>query len=169
MRRPSVEVGAELLGKYAGDGNWYDVIVEAVSTDSARVRFRDYGNSEDVALSDLRAKGDDRDAIIAQLRADLAAATASLNQVSGEMSRRDQPVNDARDGRRAAEALLRTEVGVCIEEARATGLRREALLARRRDRERRRARADADARRERTERARDKQRPEDPCNPGHTA
>ena len=62
------------------------------------------------------------------------------------MSRRDQHVNDARDGRRAAEALLRTEVGVCIEEARATGLRMEALLARRRDRERRRARADADAR-----------------------
>ena len=78
--------------------------------------------------------------------ADLAAATASLSQVSGEMSRRDQHVNDARDGRRAAEALLRTEVGVCIEEARATGLRMEALLARRRDRERRRARADADAR-----------------------
>ena len=42
--------------------------------------------------------------------------------------------------------MLRTEVGVCIEEARATGLRMEALLARRRDRERRRARADADAR-----------------------
>ena len=43
LRRPLVEVGAELLGKYAGDGNWYDVIVEAVTTDSARVRFRDYG------------------------------------------------------------------------------------------------------------------------------
>ena len=78
--------------------------------------------------------------------ADLAAATAQLSATSGEMSRRDQHVNDARDGRRAAEALLRTEVGVCIEEARATGLRMEALLARRRDRERRRARADADAR-----------------------
>ena len=77
LRKPSVEVGAELLGKYAGDGNWYDVIVEAVSTDSARVRFRDYGNSEDVALSDLRAKGDDRDAVIAQLRADLAAQPRS--------------------------------------------------------------------------------------------
>ena len=77
LRRPSVEVGAELLGKYSGDGNWYDVIVEAVSTDSARVRFRDYGNSEDVALSDLRAKGDDRDAVIAQLRADLAAQPRS--------------------------------------------------------------------------------------------
>ena len=28
LRRPSVEVGAELLGKYAGDGNWYDVIIK---------------------------------------------------------------------------------------------------------------------------------------------
>ena len=43
----------------------------------ARVRFRDYGNSEDVSLSDLRAKGDDRDAVIAQLRADLAAQPRS--------------------------------------------------------------------------------------------
>ena len=68
LRRPLVEVGSELLGKYAGDGNWYDVIVEAVSTDSARVRFRDYGNSEDVALADLRAKGDDRDASRAMRR-----------------------------------------------------------------------------------------------------
>ena len=42
----------------------------------ARVRFRDYGNSEDVALSDLRAKGDDRDAVIAQLRAELASQQA---------------------------------------------------------------------------------------------
>jgi hypothetical protein len=33
LRRPSVEVGAELLGKYAGDGNWYDVIIEAVTAD----------------------------------------------------------------------------------------------------------------------------------------
>ena len=33
LRRPSVEVGAELLGKYAGDGDWYDVIVEAVTAD----------------------------------------------------------------------------------------------------------------------------------------
>jgi hypothetical protein len=33
LRRPSVEVGAELLGKYSGDGNWYDVIVEAVTAD----------------------------------------------------------------------------------------------------------------------------------------
>jgi myosin heavy subunit len=40
------------------------------------VRFRDYGNSEDVSLSDLRAKGDDRDAIIAQLRAELASQKA---------------------------------------------------------------------------------------------
>ena len=77
MRQPSVEVGAELLGKYAGDGNWYDVIIESVSDDSARVRFRDYGNSEDVSLSDLRAKGDDRDAIIAQLREELVARPRS--------------------------------------------------------------------------------------------
>ena len=41
------------------------------------MRFRDYGNSEDVALADLRAKGDDRDAVIAQLRADLAAQPRS--------------------------------------------------------------------------------------------
>ena len=33
LRRPLVEVGSELLGKYAGDGNWYDVIVEAVTAD----------------------------------------------------------------------------------------------------------------------------------------
>ena len=35
LRRPLVEVGSELLGKYAGDGNWYDVIVEAVTADGA--------------------------------------------------------------------------------------------------------------------------------------
>ena len=81
----------------------------------------------------------------AERRGCVSAATTSLNQVSGEMSRRDQHVNDARDGRRAAEGVAADEVGVCIEEAR-DGLRMEALLARRRDRERRRARADADAR-----------------------
>ena len=35
LRQPLVEAGAELLGKYAGDGNWYDVIVEAVTADGA--------------------------------------------------------------------------------------------------------------------------------------
>ena len=35
LRQPSVEVGAELLGKYSGDGNWYDVIIEAVTADGA--------------------------------------------------------------------------------------------------------------------------------------
>ena len=35
LRRPSVEVGSELLGKYAGDGDWYDVIVESVTADGA--------------------------------------------------------------------------------------------------------------------------------------
>ena len=35
LRQPSVEVGSELLGKYAGDGNWYDVVVEAVTADGA--------------------------------------------------------------------------------------------------------------------------------------
>ena len=35
LRQPLVEVGSELLGKYAGDGNWYDVIVEAVTGDGA--------------------------------------------------------------------------------------------------------------------------------------
>ena len=46
----------------------------------------------------------------------------------GRDESRDQHVNDARDGRRAAEALLRTEVGSASRK-RATGLRMEALLA----------------------------------------
>jgi len=77
--------------------------------------------------------------------ADFAATAAKLRATSGAIALRDQSASDARDGRRAAEALLRTEVGVAIDEAQRTGARMDALLARRRDRERRRSRADADA------------------------
>ena len=69
LRQPSVEVGAELLGKYAGDGNWYDVIVEAdsASTDGARiVPLRDYGNAvrgRGVVGSARPPASDDRDAL----------------------------------------------------------------------------------------------------------
>ena len=114
LRRPSVEVGAELLGKYAGDGNWYDVIVEAVSSDSARVRFRDYGNSEDVSLSDLRAKGDDRDAVIAQLRAELA-------------QRESEPRHDGADLRDTELASLRAELASKNDEAARAALLEETV------------------------------------------
>ena len=119
LRQPLVEVGAELLGKYAGDGNWYDVIVEAVSTDSARVRFRDYGNSEDVALADLRAKGDDRDAVIAQLRAELAARRDDRERRRGDRITRRPGRAKKRRARDASDG------GANARDARANGRRAE--------------------------------------------
>ena len=81
----AIVVGAELLAMYSGDGNYYDVIVEAVTEAGCQVRFRDYGNSEEVPLQYLKARDgagaatgvDERDAVIASLQQELAQRAPS--------------------------------------------------------------------------------------------
>ena len=51
-----VVVGAELVGRYSGDGKYYDVIVEAVTDFGYKVSFTEYGNSEELPLEYLRVR-----------------------------------------------------------------------------------------------------------------
>jgi survival-of-motor-neuron-related-splicing factor 30 len=51
-----IVVGAELVGRYSGDGKYYDVIVEAVTDFGYRVAFTEYGNSEELPLEYLRVR-----------------------------------------------------------------------------------------------------------------
>ena len=51
-----VVVGAELVGRYSGDGKYYDVVVEAVTDFGYKVSFTEYGNSEELPLEYLRVR-----------------------------------------------------------------------------------------------------------------
>ena len=46
-------VGAELVGRYSGDGKYYDVVVEAVTDFGYKVSFTEYGNRKNY-LSNTR-------------------------------------------------------------------------------------------------------------------
>jgi len=54
-----LRVGFECVGRYSGDGKYYDAVVEAVTDFGYKVSFTAYGNAEELPLEYLRPKGDD--------------------------------------------------------------------------------------------------------------
>ena len=51
-----IAVGAELSGKFSGDGQYYDVVVEEVTESGYKVLFTEYGNSEELPRTDLKQR-----------------------------------------------------------------------------------------------------------------
>ena len=45
-----IAVGYECVGRFSGDGKYYDVVVEAVTDFGYKVNFIEYGNSEELPL-----------------------------------------------------------------------------------------------------------------------
>ena len=56
-----IEVGAELLGRWYGDGEFYDCVVEKVTETGYVVLFTEYGNREELTIDDLRWYDDDEE------------------------------------------------------------------------------------------------------------
>ena len=56
-----IEVGAELLGRWYGDGEFYDCVVEKVTKTGYVVLFTEYGNREELTIDDLRWYDDDEE------------------------------------------------------------------------------------------------------------
>ena len=56
-----IEVGAELLGRWFGDGEFYDCVVEEVTETGYIVLFTEYGNREELTIDDLRWYDDDEE------------------------------------------------------------------------------------------------------------
>ncbi len=54
-----IEVGTELLGRWCGDGEFYDCVVEEVTETGYVVLFTEYGNHEELTIDDLRWYDDD--------------------------------------------------------------------------------------------------------------
>ena len=54
-----IEVGTELLGRWCGDGEFYDCVVEEVTETGYVVLFTEYGNREELTIDDLRWYDDD--------------------------------------------------------------------------------------------------------------
>mmetsp|Transcript_2281 Transcript_2281/g.6484 ORF Transcript_2281/g.6484 Transcript_2281/m.6484 type:complete len:320 (+) Transcript_2281:921-1880(+) len=51
-----IAVGYECVGRFSGDGKYYDVVVEAVTDFGYKVNFIEYGNSEELPLEYLRQR-----------------------------------------------------------------------------------------------------------------
>ena len=56
-----IEVGTELLGRWCGDGEFYDCVVEKVTETGYVVLFTEYGNREELTIDDLRWYDDDEE------------------------------------------------------------------------------------------------------------
>ncbi|KAH8051776.1 hypothetical protein JL722_10610 [Aureococcus anophagefferens] len=54
-----IDVGFECVGRYSGDGKYYEVVVEAITDFGYKVQFQEYGNSEELPLEYLRPKDAD--------------------------------------------------------------------------------------------------------------
>ena len=54
-----IEVGAELLGRWSEDGEFYDCVVEEVTETGYVVLFTEYGDREELTIDDLRWYDDD--------------------------------------------------------------------------------------------------------------
>ena len=52
-------VGFECVGRFSGDGKYYDVIVEEITDFGYKVQFVEYGNSEELPLEYLRLRDAD--------------------------------------------------------------------------------------------------------------
>jgi len=91
-----IAVGAELSGKFSGDGRYYDVVVEEVTETGYRVLFTEYGNSEELPREHLRKR--DNSKPLRDLEARCAEAEARADRAEAALLENfDESESDAGD------------------------------------------------------------------------
>jgi hypothetical protein len=85
-----------LSGKFSGDGQYYDVIVEEVTDTGYKVLFTEYGNSEELPRTDLKQR--DNSKALKELEARCAEAEARADRAEAALLENfDESESDAGD------------------------------------------------------------------------